>query len=81
VAAKAETAIEKGFAGPGLLAFMVTSKFADHLPLHSWRIKAVVFDLADEPVIADAVFPELSKARALQHLQSPLRRSGISRNR
>ena len=34
VAAKAETAIEKGFAGPGLLAFMVTSKFADYLPLY-----------------------------------------------
>ena len=34
VAAKAETAIEKGFAGPGLLAFIVTSKFADYLPLY-----------------------------------------------
>jgi len=33
-AAKAETAIEKGFAGPGLLAFIVTSKFADFLPLY-----------------------------------------------
>ncbi|MGB9470951.1 MAG: IS66 family transposase, partial [Candidatus Acidiferrum sp.] len=33
-AAKAETAIEKGFAGPGLLAFIVTSKFADYLPLY-----------------------------------------------
>src|SRR3989454_5472048 len=32
--AKAETAIEKGFAGPGLLAFIVTSKFADYLPLY-----------------------------------------------
>jgi len=32
-AAKAETAIEKGFAGPGLLAYIVTSKFADYLPL------------------------------------------------
>ena len=31
VAAKAETAIEKGFAGPGLLAFIVTSKFADYV--------------------------------------------------
>jgi transposase len=28
-----ETAIEKGFAGPGLLAYIVTSKFADYLPL------------------------------------------------
>ena len=34
VAAKAETAIEKGLAGPGLLAFIVTSKFADYLPLY-----------------------------------------------
>src|SRR5258708_16046746 len=34
VAAKAETAIEKGFAGPGLPAFIVTSKFADYLPLY-----------------------------------------------
>src|SRR5712664_2114559 len=34
VAAKAETAIEKGFAGPGLLAFIVTGKFADYLPLY-----------------------------------------------
>ena len=34
VAVKAETAIEKGFAGPGLLAFIVTSKFADYLPLY-----------------------------------------------
>ena len=34
VAAKPETAIEKGFAGPGLLAFIVTSKFADYLPLY-----------------------------------------------
>src|SRR6202790_1885109 len=33
-AAKAETAIEKGFAGPGLLAFIVTSKFSDFLPLY-----------------------------------------------
>ena len=27
-------AIEKGFAGPGLLAYIVTSKFADYLPLY-----------------------------------------------
>src|SRR5258707_14063088 len=33
-AAKAETAIEKGLAGPGLLAYIVTSKFADYLPLY-----------------------------------------------
>jgi transposase len=33
-AAKAETVIEKGFAGPGLLSFIVTSKFADYLPLY-----------------------------------------------
>ncbi len=34
VAAKPETTIEKGLAGPGLLAFIVTSKFADYLPLY-----------------------------------------------
>ena len=27
-------AVDKGMAGPGLLAFVVTSKFADYLPLH-----------------------------------------------
>ena len=32
-AAKPEAAIEKGRAGPGLLAFIVTSKFSDYLPL------------------------------------------------
>src|SRR6266478_5439227 len=34
VAAKPEAAIEKGLAGPGLLAYIVTSKFADYLPLY-----------------------------------------------
>jgi transposase len=34
VAAKPETAIERGLAGPGLLAFIVTSKFAEYLPLY-----------------------------------------------
>jgi transposase len=34
VAAKPEAAIEKGMAGPGLLAYIVTSKFADYLPLY-----------------------------------------------
>ena len=34
VAAKPEAAIDKGMAGPGLLAFIVTSKFADYLPLY-----------------------------------------------
>jgi len=38
VAAKAEAAIEKGFAGPGLLAFIVTSKFADYLHSIDWKI-------------------------------------------
>ena len=33
-AAKPETAIEKGMAGPGLLAFIVTSKFSDYLPFY-----------------------------------------------
>jgi transposase len=33
-AAKAETAVDKGLAGPGLLAYIVTSKFGDFLPLY-----------------------------------------------
>ena len=33
-AAKPETAIDKGLAGPGLLAYIVTSKFSDFLPLY-----------------------------------------------
>ncbi|MCE5309036.1 MAG: IS66 family transposase [Acidobacteriales bacterium] len=33
-AAKPECAIEKGLAGPGLLAYIVTSKFSDYLPLY-----------------------------------------------
>jgi transposase len=34
LAAKPETAMEKGMAGPGLLAYIVTSKFSDYLPLY-----------------------------------------------
>ena len=34
VAAKPESAIERGLAGPGLLAFIVTSKFSEYLPLY-----------------------------------------------
>ena len=34
VAAKSASAIEKGMAGPGLLAYIVTSKFSDYLPLY-----------------------------------------------
>lgn len=34
VAAKPETVVEKGLAGPGLLAYIVTSKYADYLPLY-----------------------------------------------
>jgi transposase len=33
-AAKPEAAIEKGLAGPGLLAYIVTGKFSDYLPLY-----------------------------------------------
>lgn len=33
-AARPEMAIDKGLAGPGLLAYIVTSKFADFLPLY-----------------------------------------------
>ncbi len=32
--AKPETAIDKGMAGPGLLSYIVTSKFSDYLPLY-----------------------------------------------
>jgi transposase len=31
---KPETAIDKGLAGPGLLAYIVTSKYSDYLPLY-----------------------------------------------
>jgi transposase len=34
VAARAEAPIDKGMAGPGLLAYIVASKFADYLPLY-----------------------------------------------
>lgn len=34
LADKPQQPIEKGLAGPGLLAYVVTSKLADHLPLH-----------------------------------------------
>ena len=33
-AAKPESAIDKGLAGPGLLAYIVTSKYSDYLPLY-----------------------------------------------
>jgi transposase len=33
-AKKPETAIDKGLAGPGLLAYIVTTKFSDYLPLY-----------------------------------------------
>ena len=33
-ATKPEAAIDKGLAGPGLLSYIVTSKFADYLPLY-----------------------------------------------
>jgi transposase len=33
-AKRPETAIEKGLAGPGLLAYIVTSKYSDFLPLY-----------------------------------------------
>jgi len=34
VAAKPEAAIDKGMAGPGLLAYIVTSKFSEYLPFY-----------------------------------------------
>ena len=34
VATKPEATIEKGLAGPALLAYIVTSKFSDYLPLY-----------------------------------------------
>src|SRR6266478_6529165 len=35
--------------------------------------QTIVFDLADEPVIAHAIFPELSKPRAVQRLSDAAR--------
>jgi len=37
VAAKSDTAIEKGFAAPGLLAYIVTSKFSDYAAVPARR--------------------------------------------
>src|SRR4029450_9607832 len=34
VAEGAEKPVEKGLAAPGMLSYVATSKFADHLPLH-----------------------------------------------
>lgn len=34
MAARAEAPLERGLAGPGLLAYIVTSKFSDYLPLY-----------------------------------------------
>jgi transposase len=39
VAARAESPIDKGMAGPGLLAYIVASKFAEYLPLY--RLEAI----------------------------------------
>src|SRR5205085_9149655 len=39
VAARPESPIDKGMAGPGLLAYIVACKFADYLPLY--RLEAV----------------------------------------
>jgi len=37
-AAKPKPAIDKGLAGPGLLAYIVTSKFSDYLPLYRLEV-------------------------------------------
>ena len=34
IAAKTPQPIEKGLPGPGLLAYVITSKLGDHLPLY-----------------------------------------------
>ncbi len=39
-AAKPETAIDKGLAGPGLLAYIVTSKFASMFHFIGWKISS-----------------------------------------
>src|SRR5258706_11067012 len=39
VAARPESPIDKGMAGPGLLAYIVACKFADYLPLY--RLEAI----------------------------------------
>ena len=45
-AAKPETAIDKGLAGPGLLAYIVTSKFSDYLPLYRYIFTRQGFDVS-----------------------------------
>jgi transposase len=37
IADKPHQPIERGLAGPGLLAFLITSKLADHLPLYRFQ--------------------------------------------
>jgi transposase len=39
VAAKPETAIDKGMAAPGLLAYIISSKFSDYLPLYRLEVR------------------------------------------
>ncbi len=51
-AAKPEAAIDKGLAGPGLLAYIVTSKFSDYLPLYRLEdiLAAGLRDFARHPI-------------------------------
>src|ERR1035437_4886474 len=65
VAARAESPLERGLAGPGLLAYIVTSKFSDYLPLY--RLEEIFarqgFEIARAPqpvwcgAVADLVEP------------------------
>ena len=57
VAPKPAQPIDKGLPGPGLLAFVITSKYCDHLPLN--RQEAIIGRLGVPNRIVIVVFPEL----------------------
>ena len=77
IASKPAQPIEKGLAGPGLLAHVLTSKYADHLPLHRqskmlWRHGVAVSDrtLMDWVAQCATLLTPLVEAMRLDLLQS-----------
>jgi hypothetical protein len=56
--------IDKGMAGPGLLAHVVTSKYADHLPLYQVMIDRVL--LSHVIGTDDTILPMLAPEKANQ---------------
>ena len=80
--------VEKGLAGPGLLAYVITSKFADHLPLYRQEeilaregaelsrstLLSFVRDTAQllQPV-ARAVLADILRSRALHDDETPVK--------